>query len=73
MKTFFAAFWLFRRNTRAVLALGVLCFLVGVAIAAEWLAPFGPFQLTKTSFAPPGMPHLIGPDDLGRDIQRGVI
>lgn len=39
-----------------------------VALVAPWLAPFHPLALGETPLAPPGWPHLLGTDALGRDV-----
>src|SRR5207244_3307883 len=62
----------FRRFTRRRLAL-VGCVLVGLevglAIAAPLLAPLDPnAQDFRSVLQPPGGSHLLGTDDLGRDI-----
>jgi peptide/nickel transport system permease protein len=45
--------------------------MVGVALAAPWLAPFDPLKAVAPSFgdpSPPGLPFLLGTDELGRDM-----
>lgn len=56
-------------DLRAVLALVVLLGLLVVAIGAPWIAPFPPTaQDVNNMLAAPGPAHLLGTDDLGRDI-----
>jgi peptide/nickel transport system permease protein len=41
------------------------------ALAAPWLAPFDPLKAVAPSFGdpmPPGLPFLLGTDELGRDV-----
>ena len=67
-----------RRLTHSPLALvsfAVLAIAVLVALLAPWLAPYAPEQ---TDFAhtlsPPGTPgHLLGSDDLGRDVLSRIM
>ncbi len=43
--------------------------LVIVAIGAPWIAPYAPTaQDVNNMLAPPGPAHLLGTDDLGRDM-----
>src|SRR5262249_42264097 len=56
-------------DLRAALAILVLLLLVIVAIGAPWIAPYAPTaQDVNNMLAPPGAGHLLGTDDLGRDI-----
>lgn len=61
------------RNPGARTAALVLLLLIVVAVFAHRIAPWGPFQMTADSFAPPGRIHLFGTDDLGRDVLSGVV
>src|SRR5882672_12156315 len=59
---------------RAALAILVLLVLVIVAIGAPWIAPYAPTaQDVNNMLAPPGAAHLLGTDDLGRDIFSRLI
>lgn len=64
-----------RRNPLAVLSFSVLVVAVVVAALAPWLAPYAPEQTDfVNTFAPPGTPgHLLGTDDLGRDVASRII
>ena len=54
---------------RAALAILVLLVLVIVAVGAPWIAPYAPTtQDANNMLAAPGPGHLLGTDDLGRDI-----
>jgi peptide/nickel transport system permease protein len=64
-----------RRNPLAVVSFVVLAVAIVVAVLAPWIAPYAPEQ---TDFAhtlgPPGTPgHLLGTDDLGRDVASRII
>jgi peptide/nickel transport system permease protein len=66
-------FWL-ASDLRAALALAVLTFLVVVAATAPWLAPYSPTaQDVNNMLAAPSPQHLLGTDDLGRDIFSRLI
>ena len=50
------------------IALGILVFVVGAAIAAPWIAPHGPVaQNLVAALKPPGPGHWLGTDQYGRD------
>jgi peptide/nickel transport system permease protein len=56
-------------DLRAALAILVLMVLLVVADGAPWIAPYAPTgQDANNMLAPPGPGHLLGTDDLGRDI-----
>jgi peptide/nickel transport system permease protein len=61
-------------DLRAALAIVVLLGLVVVAIGAPWIAPYPPTaQDVNNMLAAPGPGHLLGTDDLGRDIFSRLI
>lgn len=61
-------------DLRAALAVAVLAILAIVAIGAPWIAPYPPtMQNIKNILAAPSYDHLLGTDDLGRDIFSRLI
>lgn len=67
-------FWWLVSDLRAALALVVLLGLVIVAIGAPWIAPYPPTaQDVNNMLAAPSSSHLLGTDDLGRDIFSRLI
>jgi peptide/nickel transport system permease protein len=61
-------------DLRAALAILVLLGLVIVAIGAPWIAPYQPTaQDVNNMLAAPSAGHLLGTDDLGRDILSRLI
>jgi len=64
-----------RRNPLAVISFSVLVLALLVAVLAPWLAPYAPEQTDfANTFSPPGTPgHLLGTDDLGRDVLSRII
>ena len=51
-----------------------MCVVVGSAIFAPWLAPYDPTsQLLEQRLEPPSRQHLLGVDELGRDLLSRLI
>lgn len=65
----------FIRNRVALVGLGLLLFIVMVAIFAPVLAPYDPIEDLDTALrgCPPSPQHLFGCDHLGRDLLSRVI
>jgi len=64
----------FRRNKSAVVGLGMIVFVVLVAILAPLLAPYDPVsQNTIERLATPSWEHWLGLDHLGRDVFSRII
>ncbi len=58
-----------RRNRSAVAGLIVIGLLVLSALFAPWLAPDDPYRVNlEGRLEPPGVAHMLGTDELGRDI-----
>lgn len=70
----FALLRLIARNTGASLALVYLLALLALALAAPWIAPHAPtVQDPGAVLAPMSAKHLLGTDDLGRDVFSRLI
>lgn len=67
----------FLRNPLSIAGLLIVIGLIGVAIAAPWIAPYpqdaGPSVRFDRMLEPPSATHLLGADDVGRDILSRVI
>lgn len=61
------------RTRHGAIGLGILVALMLLALFAPWIAPYGPFEQTSRSLAPPGGMHLFGTDNVGRDIFSMVV
>jgi len=62
-------FWrAYRRNLPAAVGLVVAVAIVAIALAAPLIAPYGPTALGDHAFVGPTGAHLMGTDDLGRDV-----
>ncbi len=60
-------------NPAGLLGLVVTVALVGVALFAAQLAPSDPFRTVARPLQAPSATHLMGTDNLGRDVLSGVI
>lgn len=67
-------FWRrFRRNRAALCGLACILGLAAAALAAPLLAGHHPLRVSRSPFLPPGAAHLMGTDNLGRDVFAGVV
>lgn len=65
---------IFRKNHVGVFCLGIVVLLVFVALFAGLIAPFDPDAIELTNrLQGPGGSHLLGTDELGRDILSRII
>jgi peptide/nickel transport system permease protein len=63
-----------RRHRLAVAGLVALGVLVAMSALAPWLTPYDPGQTSlRDRFRPPGPPHWMGTDELGRDLYTRVL
>lgn len=64
----------FRRSRLAMAALGLILFLLILAVAAPWISPYEPdaYDLNQILNAP-SPAHWLGTDDLGRDVLSRMI
>lgn len=67
--------WLqLRRNKAALVGLGIVAVLILAAIFAPFLAPYNPYIVSLGDrLQPPGGAHVLGTDELGRDILSRLI
>jgi peptide/nickel transport system permease protein len=63
----------YQKNRAAVFGLGAVSFFFLVALFGPAVAPYGPFDLSEEAFARPSRAHLLGTDNVGRDVVSGVI
>ncbi len=57
----------------AIFGMVVVALFVLVAVFAPWIAPYGETQMVGTEFAPWDAKHLLGTDNLGRDMATRLI
>jgi peptide/nickel transport system permease protein len=68
------AWMAFRRNKSAVIGLGMIVFVVLVALLAPVISPHDPIaQSTINRLEEPSASHLLGRDDFGRDVLSRII
>ena len=62
-----------RRHPIGFAGMLIIIFVLLMAIFAPWIAPFEPSAQAATRLLPPGGPHLMGTDELGRDVFSRII
>lgn len=66
--------WILRRNPRIIIGGGIVLVLVLMALLAPWVAPYDPVAVDPShALEGPSLSHLLGTDDLGRDVLSRVI
>ncbi len=65
---------MFRKNRLALASLGVILLLIAMAVTAPWISPYDPNQPEmENTLSLPTARHLLGTDQLGRDILSRII
>lgn len=67
------SFSLFRESKMALVGLGITGFFVVIGMFAPLIAPYRPGSIEFEPFIPPSGAHIMGTDDLGRDVFSRVI
>jgi peptide/nickel transport system permease protein len=63
-----------RRNRAAMIGAALLAVEIVLALAAPWIAPYGPLEQDPlAALQPPSVAHPLGTDDTGRDIFSRVL
>jgi peptide/nickel transport system permease protein len=63
-----------RRHPEVIVGLGVVAAWLLLSLFAPWLAPYGPLEQNVVNrLQPPGGAHLLGTDELGRDVLSRVL
>ncbi len=64
----------YARNRLALIGLWIVLLIIALAIFAPWIAPYSPIKPDFVNpLKPPDARHLMGTDDLGRDVLSRVI
>ena len=67
-------FWaLYKQSHIAMFGLFLVLTFIAVALAAPWVAPYDPRALVGKPFERPGEDHILGTDQVGRDIYSQLI
>jgi len=67
-------FWrLYKRSSLGKLGLVIVLSFVVLALCASWIAPYDPFAFVGDPFLRPTSTHILGTDQVGRDIFSRVI
>lgn len=70
LKEFWSAY---SRVRLGLVGLALLIFYVLLAVLAPWIAPYNPKETVGAPLEPPSTKHLLGTDEMGRDILSLVI
>lgn len=65
--------FIFSRDKKAPVAIFIILIFLLSAIFAPWLAPYDPNEMTLEMMEAPSKLHLLGTDDLGRDLLSRII
>ena len=65
--------FIFSRDKKAPVAIIIILIFLLSAIFAPWLAPYDPNEMTLEMMEAPSKMHLLGTDDLGRDLLSRII
>ncbi|MBI4684918.1 MAG: ABC transporter permease [Nitrospirae bacterium] len=64
----------FIRNRLAFIGAVIVAFMIAIAILAPYIAPYDPTAIdVHNVLSPPGKAHLLGTDELGRDVLARMI
>lgn len=67
-------FWIqYKRQGRAIVGLGIVLLSVATALLAPVIAPYPHNEMSDQLLSPPSAAHLMGTDNLGRDIFSRVV
>ena len=65
--------FIFSRDKKAPVAISVILIFILSALFAPWLAPYDPNEMTLDMMSAPAKMHLLGTDDLERDLLSRII
>src|SRR5438552_3647306 len=63
-----------RRNRAALIGLTVIVVEIILSLSAQWISPYDPLDQDVTAaLQPPSAQHLLGTDDVGRDMLSRIL
>ena len=63
----------YKRNKSAIVGLVIFSVVFVLALAAPYIAPYGPLEVSEQVLRPPSPLHILGTDHLGRDVYSRVL
>ncbi|MFC1804200.1 ABC transporter permease [Thermoproteota archaeon] len=67
-------FWFrFRQDKKALVGLFIISTSILIGLFAPIISPYDPYEMTRNLFQPPSMKHLLGTDNLGRDVLSRIM
>jgi peptide/nickel transport system permease protein len=69
----FEIFDAIRHDRKALIGLSIIVAFTTVALFAPYIAPYDPSALIGTPYQPPSPKHILGTDNLGRDVFSQII
>jgi peptide/nickel transport system permease protein len=60
-------------SLQGLIGLGILSFFIFLALAAPYIAPYAPSDMSSAALLGPSAAHPLGTDDVGKDILSGII
>jgi peptide/nickel transport system permease protein len=62
-----------RRKPLGTLSFLIITVLILSAVFADYITPYGPYELSADTFQAPNIYHLMGTDEIGRDVFSRVV
>jgi ABC-type dipeptide/oligopeptide/nickel transport system permease subunit len=68
-------FWsLYKRNKKGLIGLAIVSIFITIALLSPYITPYDPYEWNVApAFSPPSSDHILGSDDVGRDIFSQLI
>ncbi len=68
-------FWsLYKKNKKGLLGLAIVSIFITIALLSPYITPYDPYEWNVAPpFSPPSSDHILGSDDVGRDIFSQLI
>ncbi|MEM4491722.1 MAG: ABC transporter permease [Sulfolobales archaeon] len=74
LKSKLREFWsVYKRDKAAVVGLAIFLIILAVAVFADYIAPYNPYQRVGLPYQRPSWKHLLGTNDIGQDIFSEII